>query len=129
MSTMTSTSTRSTESRYKKSTSREAPIQKQDYGTTPEQRSHAEILFARIGTGKAHAVKRPRDRYTDRAFRKLIEEANKSGDCIINVGEGYFRPGEDDEQDLMHYLNAELRRAKEINDKADAMREAYYGRY
>ena len=104
------------------------PIPKQDHGTTPEERSHAEILFGLIGTGSEKALRRPKGG-VDRTLRRLIAEANLNGDCIINVGGGYYRPGEEDGPALEHYLRAELHRAKEIMDKVDSMRETYYGRY
>ena len=113
----------------KKSTPSGAPIPKQDHGTTPEERSHAEILFDRIGTGPARALKRPKNPHTDRRLRSMIAKANKNGDCIINDGCGYYRPGPEDGPELDHYLKAELHRADEIYDKVDAMRESYYGRY
>lgn len=90
------------------------------------EKSHAEMLFGRIQTGKANALK-VKNSFT--AFRTMVAEANKNGDCIINLGDGYYRPGPDDEEELKHYLYRELHRADEITDKVDAMREAYYGRY
>lgn len=86
----------------------------------------AEALFDLIKTGRENALKVHNSLYD---FRKLVAEANKNGDCIINTGDGYYRPGPDDEDELKHYLFRELHRAKEITDKVDAMREAYYGRY
>lgn len=88
--------------------------------------SRAEALFKMIGIGRENALKVD-NRFTD--FRGMVAEANKNGDCIINTGEGYYRPGPEDEDELNHYLYRELHRAKEITDKVDAMREAYYGRY
>ena len=117
-----------TKTMNKKSTPSGAPIPQQDYGTTPEEKSEAEILFDKIGTGIARAVKRPKGK-VDRELRKLISTANKTGDCIINMGFGYFRPGPDDEDDLRHYLWSELHRAEVIEEKVQSMREAYYGRY
>lgn len=102
------------------------PNQKQINSTTPSEKSEAEMLFDKIGTGKESALRVP-NRFTD--FRALVAEANKNGDCIINTGGGYYRPGPDDEPELMYYLYRELRRAKSINEKVDAMRETYYGRY
>lgn len=90
------------------------------------RKTRAEELFDRIRTGKENAMRVPNN-FT--AFRALVAEANKSGDCIINTGNGYYRPGPDDEDELKHYLFRELHRADEITDKVDAMREAYYGRY
>lgn len=104
-------------------------INGQDHSTTDAQKSEAEILFEQIGTGAAYALRRPKGRKLDRELRCLISEANKNGDCIINTGFGYFRPGPDDEEDLKHYLCSELRRAEVIEDKVQSMREAYYGRY
>lgn len=128
MSTTMKTNTSSSENRYKKkSTPEGAPISEQDYGTTPKGKSHAEMMFARIRTGKENAMMT--DRRSDRAFRALVARANKEGDCIINNGYGYFRPGPDDAEEVKHYILAELHRAKEIEDKADAIREAYFGRY
>lgn len=95
-------------------------------GTTPSEKSEAEMLFGMIKTGKENALRVPNS-FTD--FRAIVAEANKNGDCIINTGNGYYRPGPDDEPELMYYLYRELRRAKSINEKVDAMREAYYGRY
>lgn len=112
----------------KKSTSEEAQILRQDNSTTPEVKSEAELLFDQIRTGSAYALKRPKGK-VDRELRRLISYANKSGDCIINTGFGYFRPGEDDEEDLKQYLWSELHRAEVIEDKVQSMKEAYYGRY
>ena len=111
----------------KKSTPEGAPLNlKLINGTTPSEKSEAEMLFDRIKTGRANALKVP-NRYTD--FRELVAAANRTGDCIINNGEGYYRPGPEDEDELRHYLYREKHRADAIMDKVDAMREAYYGRY
>lgn len=80
-------------------------------------------LFERIPTGSKNPL------YVDNkntAFRKLVQEANKDGDCIINVYGGYFRPvpGEDDEA-VDHYFARELHRAREILFKRKQMKEAY----
>ena len=90
------------------------------------KKTRAEALFDSIQTGKENAL-RVHNSFSE--FRKLVAEANKNGDCIINTGQGYYRPGPDDEDELKHYLYRELHRADEITDKVDAMREAYYGRY
>ena len=111
----------------KKSTPGGAPISDQGNGTTPRRKSHAQMLFDRIRTGRENALKT--DRRSDREFRRLVAKANKEGDCIINNGYGYFRPGPDDAEEVDHYIWAELHRADEIRDKADAIRESYYGRY
>ena len=113
----------------KKSTPSGAPISKQDYGTTPEAKSEAEILFDKIGTGAAWAVKRPRDSRTDRQLRRLISEANQNGDCIINDGSGYFRPGEDDDIAFETYMRTEWLKIDESRRKLKKMRETYDRRY
>ena len=113
----------------KKSTPGGAPIPKQDYGTTPEQKSEAEILFDKIGTGVAYAVRRPKDSKVDRRLRQLIAEANKNGDCIINDGSGYFRPGEDDDIAFEAYCAAERHRGWEIIHKVNSMEKAFERRY
>ena len=116
-------------------TKKSAPVgnaSDKEYCTTPEAQSHAQVLFDSIKTGRDHAIARPRDANIDRAFRILVAEANKNGDCIINVGNGYYRPTKGDpleESELNHYLNADLHRADEIMTRVDSMREAFYGRY
>ena len=130
MSTMTKTIASSIESQHKKkSTSGEAPIPKQDYGTTPKEKSEAERHFDRIGTGAARAIARPKDAKVDRQLRKLIAEANLSGDCIINDGSGYFRPGEDDDVAFENYIRSERSRAREILRKTSRMQQVYDRRY
>ena len=114
-------------SRNKKSAPGGTQILKQDNSTMPERRSHAQILFDRIGTGKKNAVRvSNRD---NREFRRLVSQANKNGDVIINNGDGYYRAGPDDKDEVNHYVRSELHRAQEIEDKAYAMKDAYYGRY
>ena len=114
-----------------KSTPGGAPThQRQCNGTTPGEKSEAERLFDRIGTGADHALRRPRDPKVDREFRRLIAEANASGkDCIINAGYGYYRPGEDDDFEAELYFASERSRAKEILRKVRRMEEVYNRRY
>ena len=84
--------------------------------------------FLRIPDGHANPLHRHPDKYVDRAFRGLVESANKSGDCIINVGSGYYRPlpGDAvDEKELNEYLAKELSRARKIQVKRLAMRSAF----
>ena len=61
---------------YRKSTPGGAPVLDQDYGTTSKQKTQAEILFDRIGTGAYYAISRPKDAKVDRRLRQLIAEAN-----------------------------------------------------
>lgn len=62
-------------------------------------------------------------------FRKLVADANKNGDCIININSGYYRPipGEDDAE-MEHYLARELHRAREILFKRMKMKDSYISR-
>lgn len=113
----------------KKGTPFGVPIPQQDYGTTPEEKSEAERLFDKIGTGAAYALRRPKDAKVDRQLRKLIADANLSGDCIINDGSGYFRPGEDDDIAFETYIAAERSRAREILRKTSRMQQVYDRRY
>ena len=113
----------------KKGTPFGVPIPQQDYGTTPAEKSEAERLFDKIGTGAAYALRRPKEPRVDRRLRQLIAEANLSGDCIINDGSGYFRPGEDDDIAFETYIAAERSRAREILRKTSRMQQVYDRRY
>ena len=113
----------------KKSTPGGALIPEQDNGTTFEQKSEAEILFDKIGTGAARALKRPTNARVDRQLRLLIAQANMNGDCIINVSTGYFRPGDDDCVEAEAYFTSERHRAREILRKVSRMEEVYDRRY
>ena len=113
----------------KKSTPEGAPLT-QFNGTTFEEKSEAEKLFDLIGVGAAYAVRRPKNPKVDREFRRLIAEANASGnDCIINAGYGYYRPGDDDDFEAELYFASERSRAKEILRKLRRMEEVYNRRY
>lgn len=90
----------------------------------------AEEYFEKIPDGHEKAMKRPAKPSTDRALRKLIENANKNGDCIINIGEGIFRPvpGDiEDERQLKIYLGKELHRARTIQLKRLKMKMTFEG--
>lgn len=94
-----------------------------------DSKAHAEYLFERIPTGSENALHRPSDSRTDRQLRRLIQDANMSGDCIINTGAGYFRPGEDDDMLFEDYYESERSRAREILRKTSRMRETFDRRY
>lgn len=113
----------------KKGTPGGAPIPKQDYGTTPGEKSEAEMLFDKIGTGAYYAVRRPKDAMVDRQLRRLIADANATGDCIINDGSGYFRPGEEDDVAFESYMKAEWHKVNMSRRKLQRMRETYDRRY
>ena len=73
-------------------------------------------------------MQRPANDLEDRALRRKIEIANNEGDCIINVGNGYYRPvpgDEIDEKELNEYLAKELHRARTIQKKRLAMQMAF----
>lgn len=106
-----------------------APIPKQDYGTTPKEKTQAERLFDKIGTGAYYAVSRPKDARVDRQLRRLIADANMNGDCIINDGSGYFRPGLDDDIAFEEYIAKERHRARMLLKKLSSMEQVYDRRY
>ena len=88
----------------------------------------AEEYFEKIGTGNRNAIRRPMNDMVDRALRRMVEDANTTGDCIVNVGFGYFRPDPKDPVDekyMNEYLAKELSRARKILLKRMKMRKAY----
>ena len=112
----------------KKSTPEGALIP-QDNGTTSGERSEAERLFDKIGTGAYYAVRRPKDAKVDRQLRRLIAVACMNGDCIINDGSGYFRPGIDDDVAFEEYIAKERHRARMLLRKLSSMEKVYDRRY
>lgn len=89
---------------------------------------NAEELFGRIPDGHREPLTRPPNCYIDRGLRNLVNAANKSGDCIINVGSGYYRPDPDDVIDckeLCEYTKQELSRARDILFKRKMMLHAF----
>lgn len=115
-------------SEKKKGTPEGAPSQ-HNYGTTPGVKNQilAQIWFEQIGDDSSKPLRRPKDPAVDRAFRQLIQHANNNGDCIINLGGGYYRPN--DLVELSEYLLKEQARAREILNKCIAMRQAFNRRY
>ena len=90
--------------------------------------TRARQYFLRIPDGHENPLPRPSDACTDRMFRDLVEDSNRNGDCIINVGRGYYRPRPGDavdEKELNEYLAKELSRARKIQVKRLAMRNAF----
>ncbi len=91
-------------------------------------KSKATQLFLQIPCGHAQPLRRPSDSYTDRVLRRMVEDANNRGDCIINVGRGYYRPLPNDPvavKELHEYLSKELSRARRVLKKRLAMRMAF----
>lgn len=81
-----------------------------------------------IPYGHREPLQRPADTYEDRVLRKNIETANNEGDCIINVGAGYYRPvpGDPvDEKELVEYTSKELHRARAVLKKRLSMKMAF----
>ena len=90
----------------------------------------AKTYFDRIGEGHRSAVRRPFNNSVDRFFRKLIEEANCNGDCIIprKDGKGYYRPLPHDPIDRLEYttyMANERSREDSIHIKLMSMQVAY----
>lgn len=93
-------------------------------------REKAESYFNRIADGHKHAIARPYDRNVDRSLRFMINKANNNGDCIINVGEGIFRPipGDPVDEAAFHkYTAQDLHRAREIQLKRLCMIQTFEG--
>ena len=93
----------------------------------------AQTIFDRITSGAGSAVGRPdvidkSNSTIDRALRELVEKANRNGDCIINAGDGYFRPipgNALDEYYFHEYLGKERSRVKELKNKVSTMETTY----
>ena len=140
MSTTTKTSMSFTENRHKKSEAlpKETPRNlKLINATTPEEKSEAEILFEKIGTGKEHAIKvshRDNNDRTARDFRELVSIARRDGDPIINEGDGvgYYRPDmerPEEAEAARRYIRSLLSRASKLETSAQCMAEALGGRH
>lgn len=96
----------------------------------------AESYFIRISDGHEHAIQRPplhteSGESADRLLRKMVENANHNGDCIINVGNGYYRPIPGDvvdEKEFHEYIHKDASRKEALNDKINAMQETFNNR-
>ncbi len=81
-----------------------------------------------IPYGHMFPMQRSGNPVEDRQFRRKVEEANRNGDCIINVGNGYYRPvpgDTTDESELREYLAKELHRARAIQIKRLKMKMTF----
>lgn len=81
-----------------------------------------------INDGHKNITKRHPDPYVDRKERAIIEHENHNGDCIINVGDGYYRPvpGEPvDDKEYNEYIAKERSRARKILSKVLSMQLAH----
>lgn len=98
-----------------------------------DAREIARGYFNRITSGHKNTVNRPDlsmpgNESIDRQLRILVEEANHNGDCIINVGNGYYRPipGDPvDELELKEYISKDDSRADKLWSKIYSMRTAF----
>lgn len=98
-----------------------------------DAREIARGYFNRITSGHKNTVSRPDlslpgNESIDRQLRLLVEEANHNGDCIINVGNGYYRPipGDPvDELEFKEYVSKDGSRAGKLWDKIYSMRTAF----
>lgn len=85
----------------------------------------AKKCFDAIGKGKKNAVSRPPNSRDDRRFRKMIEKANTSGDCIIPSEVGYYRPDTPAEyREAEVYFKKEMHRIGVIAQKIRSMKQA-----
>lgn len=85
----------------------------------------AKKCFDAIGKGKKNAVSRPPNSRDDRRFRKMIEKANASGDCIIPSEVGYYRPNTPSEyREAEVYFKKEMHRIGVIAQKIRCMKRA-----
>ena len=85
-------------------------------------------VLSTIPYGHKEPLKRSSNKAQDRRERKEVERANLSGDCIINVGDGWYRPVPGDavdEKEFNEYLAKELSRARAIQLKRMKMRGAF----
>ena len=97
-----------------------------------DAREIARGYFNRIISGQ-NTVSRPDlnlpgNESIDRQLRILVEEANHNGDCIINVGNGYYRPipGDPvDELEFKEYTSKDDSRAGKLWDKIYSMKTTF----
>ena len=85
-------------------------------------------VLTSIPYGHREPLKRSNNKAQDRRERKEVERANLNGDCIINVGNGWYRPVPGDavdEKEFTEYLAKELSRARAILVKRMKMKEAF----
>ena len=90
-----------------------------------EAKNTAEGIFGRITSGRGNAIQRPERTNSfwesvDRCLRDMVNKSNKNGDCIINVGNGYYRPRpgvEIEKMELYMYLREETQKAYDSINK------------
>ena len=105
-----------------------------DYNTN---KSLAEVMFDKIGTGKENAYRATRKDHNDRVareFRLLIKQAQMNGDAIITDrdGKGYYRPNMDRPEEVEsahHYVASLIHEANSRMETAEAIASKLGGRY
>lgn len=91
-------------------------------------KSQAESLFAQIGYGRENAIPRPANKSIDRFLREMVARANESGDVVINVGEGYYRPRPwiaIEKAEYKEYVAKDVSRAMRLLRKKKKMQHSY----
>lgn len=86
------------------------------------------VELEKIPFGHRNPMTRPSNKNKDRALRREIEKANNKDDCIINVGNGYYRPVPGDavdEKELNEYFAVEASRARSIDEKCSIMKRTF----
>ena len=117
-------------SRNKKSVPLGTQIYGQNNDIPPREKTQAERLFERIGTGRDRALRRPSNARLDRQLRRLIAGAcMNNDDCIINDGNGYYRPGDEDEAEFEAYCAIQRRKAWQILHRINRMEKVFNRRY
>lgn len=95
-------------------------------GLSPK--SQAESLFSQIGYGRENAIPRPANKSIDRFLREMVARANESGDVIINVGEGYYRPRPwniTEKMEYNEYVAKDVSRAMRLLRKKKKMQHSF----
>lgn len=101
----------------------EATANSKDRNNYNTKADDAQVLFGRIPYGSKKPLYVPNG---NTMFRKLVAEANRAGDCIINIEGGYYRPiPDEDDAEVAHYFARELHRARAILYKREQMKKAY----
>lgn len=89
----------------------------------------ARFLFESIGRGKENRTERPeKGSDTDRQLRRLVQEARESGDLIINVGQGYYRPiltRTEELHETKEFFSKEDSRARKIFKRNRALKRTF----
>ena len=117
---------RSEMARIKRESRAEATANSKEHNNYITGTDEAQVLFSLIPDGSADPLYVPN---SNTMFRKLVAEANRAGDCIINIEGGYYRPiPAEDDAEVAHYFARELHRARAILYKREQMKKAYEAR-